>query len=156
MTRIYVTNPETAENDGWFDEAKATYWKADTYWDGEQRVDVNTRTRNSGQGLYRTAQGRWVLRHFSSWVDEQDRYHYTDTDEARDWLTRNGEDEAVKEHFGRVEEERGPGRPEIGGAVLLRLGDVLPKLDAWAAEQGVSRAEAVRRLVSAALASSDS
>lgn len=50
-----------------------------------------------------------------------------------------------------AEARRAPGRPVIGGKVQVRLGDLLPLVDAWAAEQGIERAEAVRRLVSAGL-----
>lgn len=49
---------------------------------------------------------------------------------------------------------RGRGRPAIGGAVLVRLGDLLPQVDAWAAEHGVKRAEAIRQLISIGLCAS--
>lgn len=38
-----------------------------------------------------------------------------------------------------------------GGSVHVSLGDLLPKVDQWAAEHNVTRAEAVRELVSNAL-----
>ena len=47
--------------------------------------------------------------------------------------------------YGR--EARRFGRPAIGGEVLIRLGDTLPAVDAYAETGGISRAEAVRRLV---------
>ena len=44
-----------------------------------------------------------------------------------------------------MESERGPGRPEIGTPINVRLGDDLLKaIDAKAAEYGVSRAEFIR------------
>lgn len=42
--------------------------------------------------------------------------------------------------------QRGPGRPAIGGAVHVRLGDSVDRVDRYARENGISRAEAVRRL----------
>lgn len=42
--------------------------------------------------------------------------------------------------------QRGPGRPAIGGAVHVRLGDTVERVDRFAAEHRISRAEAVRRL----------
>ena len=39
------------------------------------------------------------------------------------------------------------GRPEIGGAVHVRLGDLLRQVDEWAAARAMTRAEAVRKLV---------
>lgn len=46
-----------------------------------------------------------------------------------------------------LENGRLPGRPAIGGAVHVRLGDALPRVDEWARRNEVTRAEAVRRLV---------
>lgn len=46
-----------------------------------------------------------------------------------------------------LENGRLPGRPAIGGAVHVRLGDVLARVDEWAERNEVTRAEAVRRLV---------
>jgi hypothetical protein len=45
-----------------------------------------------------------------------------------------------------------PGRPEVGGIVQVRLGDILDQVDAWREPHGLSRAEAVRRLVADGLA----
>ncbi|NGO42884.1 hypothetical protein G6048_12135 [Streptomyces sp. YC419] len=47
--------------------------------------------------------------------------------------------------------ERGPGRPQIGGRVQVRLGELLDDVDRFAAENGYSRAEAVRALVAIGL-----
>jgi hypothetical protein len=47
---------------------------------------------------------------------------------------------------------RRPGRPDVGGIVQVRLGDLLDQVDAWREPHGLSRAEAVRRLVADGLA----
>lgn len=40
------------------------------------------------------------------------------------------------------------GRPEVGAPINVRLGtDLLAQVDTYAADQGIKRAEAVRRLV---------
>jgi hypothetical protein len=44
------------------------------------------------------------------------------------------------------DEERGPGRPGIGGAVHVRLGEQLAQADRWAAFYGVTRADAIRAM----------
>lgn len=44
--------------------------------------------------------------------------------------------------YGR--EHRKMGRPRIGGEVLVRLGDLLEDVDAYASEHGLSRAEVIR------------
>jgi hypothetical protein len=71
----------------------------------------------------------------------------TDDAKARDWLITNDEDEAAEKYFD-IEEERGPGRPEVGGAVHVRLGEQLAELDAWATAHGMTRAKAIREAVS--------
>ena len=172
MTRIYVTEIDTDHelheyftdpNDprqpqrraGFFTQESATYWHGDKRWDGENRADINTKDSGRGEGIYRTAQGRWVLRSWSNWQGEDDTHAYITETDARDWLIFNGYDEDADKHFGPIEDERGPGRPEIGAPVQVRLGDLLPMVDAWAAERGVKRAEAVRQLVSAGLDNAD-
>jgi hypothetical protein len=48
-------------------------------------------------------------------------------------------------------ERRRPGRPEVGNRVTVRLGELKNDVDAYAAERGLTRAEAVRVLTSAGL-----
>lgn len=43
------------------------------------------------------------------------------------------------------------GRPAIGEKVQVRLGALLPRVDAFAARRGINRAEALRRLLAEAL-----
>lgn len=166
MTRIYVTEPDT-DNDyyvyedgpngpqrraGFFSSDAATYWHGNKeVFDGANLADVNTRDQGRGQGLYRTAQGRWVLRTWSNWVKESDTYTYASDTDARDWLLFNEYNAEVKEYFGEPEQERGPGRPEVGGKISVSLGDVLEPLDAYAKQNSVSRAEALRQLTTEAL-----
>lgn len=58
----------------------------------------------------------------------------------------------IEQYLREAPNERGPGRPEIGGRIQVRLGHLLPSVDTYAAEQGCSRAEAVRLLLLAGLA----
>jgi metal-responsive CopG/Arc/MetJ family transcriptional regulator len=45
--------------------------------------------------------------------------------------------------------DRRPGRPSTGTPVHIRLPDeLLARIDRWADEQGLTRAEAIRRLLS--------
>lgn len=162
MARIYVTETDTDHDQhlpgeiepqrraGFFDPDKATSWHGETKWDGNNNIDINA-GRHNHQILYRTAQGRWVLHEWSQWQGTTPSYVYLTPEAAREWLEFNHEDDAVKEFFGPIEDERGPGRPEIGGRVTLALGDVLAKLDAHAAEHGIARAEAARKLLESAL-----
>lgn len=153
MSRANIYEPSTdeyspAKRVGHFDTSKADFW-TDADYNGNGSGGTGR-----GQGLYRTAGGKWVLCHWSSWQNESDTYAYASDDEAREWLLRNHEDEAVAKHFGPLaeEEDRRPGRPKIGGEVLVRLGDdLIAMVDAYAEQRRINRSEAIRRLVTDAV-----
>lgn len=154
VTRVYYALPddESQERVGYFDVDAATSWDAATEWNGNNRIDINTRSEFHDQVLHRTAKGRWVLSTHSRYQGVGDTHHLVDGEVAKDWLLFNGYDEDAAEHFGPVPDEIGPGRPEIGGRVTLSLGDdLLTRVDEWADAAGASRAEAVRRLIRAGL-----
>ena len=151
MTRINVYTEgdeyESGTFAGWFDSSKASHWD-DSDYNGN-----GSHGTGRGEGIYRTSQGRWVKEIWSRWQGEpRHACTFIDAEDAREWLLRNHEDEAVAEYLGEIEEERGPGRPRIGGEVLVRLGDdLLGELDAHASEYGQNRAEAIRALLGEAL-----
>jgi hypothetical protein len=164
MTRINVydypahddldaTGPVLA---GWFDDASATTFGEATDWDGNNDISRATRSQWDHEGLYRTKGGRWVLNRWSQWQGSAPASHEFITDEqAKTWLLTHEHDDAVAEHFGPVEDERGPGRPEVGQAINTRLPeDLLAKVDAYAQEHGVTRAAAIRTLLAERLAQS--
>lgn len=128
---------------GWFDMEKAQKWSdADSNGDGSGGT-------GRGQAIVRTAQGRWVLCNWTRYQGDANTYQYTTAEDAREWLLREGYDDAVTEHFGEIpeEEDRRGGRPAIGGEVNVRLGDdLLAMIDDHATQRGISRAEALRRL----------
>ena len=136
---------------GWFDYDKTEAFTEATYWDGSRHASVNTGHWSEGhQTLLRTSQGRWVLA--SERGGQQDAFCYLSAEAAREWLIRNHRDDDVERFFGRLEDERGPGRPEIGEAINVRLGDKrLARVDAFAAGRELTRAAALRNLVDAGL-----
>lgn len=155
MERINITEADEGGSRliGWFDLDKATRFSEDADWDGSNNISVNTGDQFEHQTAYRTAQGRWVLRCWSQWQGRLDQWSYMTDGDAREWLLRNREDEAVAKYFGDVEEERGPGRPGIGSPVQIRFeDDQLAAIDASATRNGISRAEAVRQMVHQSLA----
>ncbi|HTF49450.1 MAG TPA: hypothetical protein VK735_18565 [Pseudonocardia sp.] len=154
MSRIYVTAPPDDLVAGYFDEGTAQFWKGATYWDGNNNADKNTHDSTRSQGLYHTKEGRWVLHGWSRWQGEQPTYEYTTPTAAFAWLLFNDYDKDATKYFVEPESETGPnlgGRPEIGGPVLVRLGDTLPKLDAYAEAHDMTRAAAARELLDKAL-----
>jgi hypothetical protein len=142
----YDAKPELL---GWFDTASAELFEQDKRWDGSNMVGVITGSQWVDEYLYRTKGGRWVRnRDARRYMNGPDTYEFITDEQARDWLLRSeANDEAAERFFGPVEDERGPGRPEIGGAVHVRFGEeLLAMVDAYAAGRSISRAEAIRRL----------
>jgi hypothetical protein len=73
---------------------------------------------------------------------------------AHEWLLLSRNDEAAQRYFGETLEEKGPGRPEIGPSVRVRFPNhVIAQLDDHSESEGVPRAELIRQLVIAGLAS---
>jgi hypothetical protein len=137
----------------WFDRDAAERFDEGTRWDGNNHRGVISGLQIGFECLYRTKGGRWV-RYYdaSSEFNGPQFYEFITDDEARTWLLQADKDDAVEQYFGEIEEEKGPGRPEVGPATNVRLGEELTaKVDA-ARQEGESRAAAIRRLLTAALA----
>lgn len=154
MTRINIYTHDSIsgerELEGWFDRDKATEYFESRTWDGNNRISDATGSQWDHETVYRTAKGRWVLHEWSQRQGAMETYRFITPERARDWLLINREEDAVAEHFGEVEEERGPGRPEVGKASSVRLGDELTAAaDARAEAEGIARAELIRKAVRA-------
>jgi hypothetical protein len=134
---------------GWFD-----YDKIKGRWSDADHDGNGSRGTGRGTAVILTGGGKWVHEDWTRWQGEATTWTYTTPEKARDWLLRNNEDATVTEHFGEIpgEEDRRPGRPEIGGRITTALGGELARVDAYAELHEITRAEAVRRLVSAGLA----
>lgn len=155
MDRIKIT--ETDEfgdvvKVNWFDRNAAERFGEPTRWDGNNHRGVISGLQIGFECLYRTKGGRWVRYYDASSEFNGPEYYEFITDEvARTWLLRANQDDAVERFFGELEEEKGPGRPEVGPATSVRLGEELTaKVDA-ARQAGESRAAAIRRLLADAL-----
>ena len=174
MTKITVYRYDemnnVAEAQGWFtlEDAEAML-EADpmTAARHAQAMRRGESARGVKETLYHTSQGRWVLK--TAWhidecgrvVDDEPnvdprpgggpRYQFLTDADAIDWLRRNRYEDRIEQYVPELPDERGPGRPEIGGRVQVRLGHLLPAVDSYAADHGCSRAEAVRLLVIAGL-----
>lgn len=155
MARINVYNyPGPFDYDtertlaGWFDYKKAEEW-SDMDYNGN-----GSHGTGAGQAVLRTAKGRWVLENWTRWEGRENTYEFISDETAKDWLLRNDCDSAVTQYFGEIEEEVDlGGRPEIGPASTIRIGVELTDLaDKRAAEDGISRAELIRRAVRAYVA----
>lgn len=159
MTRINIYQVNEYDGTrallGWFDPEKATCFDQGKEWDGNNMVGVITHSQWIDEYLYLTSGGRWVLCNDA----HRDRggpctYEFIEPEQAREWLISSEiNDEAITQHFGELEAERGPGRPEIGGRYTMSYGDeLLQRIDLYATDNGISsRAEAIRQLVTASL-----
>jgi ribosomal protein S16 len=170
MTRVavhrYNHDNEPIEVVGWFDPESAEAIVESDPMTAERWADAMRRGQPAVgvvETLFRTEHGRWV--HHGGWrVDRRGRwiedgaeveprlrlpsqYRFFTDAEALDWLARNNASEQIAAHMPDLPEEKGPGRPEIGGLVQIRLGTLLSRIDAYADEHSCTRAEAVRRLV---------
>lgn len=138
---------------GWFDRDRAEHFDEPTRWDGNNHRGVISGLQIGGESLYRTAGGRWV-RYYdaSSEFNGPEYYEFITEEQARTWLLRADEDDAVERFFGELPDEKGPGRPEVGPATNVRLGEELTAKIDGARQDGESRAAAIRRLLADALA----
>jgi len=134
---------------GWFDESRAEQFRAPN--------SPGCSPADAAQVLHRTSLGRWVLEDAAG--GRESRYRFLAPNLARDWLRRHGMADAAARFFGPARtpaaQSRRPraGRPEVGGPVVVRLGaDLLADVDNYAGARNVSRASAIRTLISAALA----
>jgi len=139
---------------GWFD------WDAiKGRWSDRDHNNNGSGGRGRGEEVILTAGGKWVMNHWTAWQGESSTRVYMTADAARDWLLRNEEDSAVEEYFGELaeEEDRRPGRPEIGDPVQVRFhSSQLARIDAYAGSAGIKRAEAIRQLAEIALLDAES
>lgn len=133
---------------GWFNRDTAEVIEEATRWDGNNHVSVHTSDQFAHQRLILTSTGRWVLNSWSQWQGSEDLYEFVTDDKVKEWLLVNEDDVLVEKYFGELEEERGPGRPEIGKAINWRPGDdLLPRIDAHRQRSGQNRADFLRKVV---------
>lgn len=158
MTRIHVTQTSTDDDYepeqivGWYSSDKATAYGEGTRWDGSNNVSLITGDQFSHQRLIRTAGGRWVLNSWSDWQGSRERYEFITRDQALAWLIACEYTEADIERITgeQIEEERAPGRPEIGPAFSVRFpATLLARVDEARGE--TSRAAWLRQAAEAAL-----
>lgn len=143
---IGYRQPAKPELAGWFDLDKATKFHEDTEWDGSNHISVATGSQWDHEMLIRTAQGRWVLNTYSNRQGVMETYRFISDNDAREWLLRNDGDREVRQYFGEIEEERGPGRPSIGEQVCFTVpADVLAELDAQVERENSTRSALLRR-----------
>jgi hypothetical protein len=149
-----ITYDDTGQR-GWFDRETAELVHTESRrWNGQNLVGAVSGLQTSRQELWRTAGGRWVLhRDASCEFNGADEWSFATVDDAQAFLEADEAWELIETHFGEtVEPERGPGRPEVGPAVHLRLTpEQMAMIDNLAAETGKSRAATIRDLLDQAL-----
>ena len=157
MSRIDVDGTP----DGWFDPETSTVHEEDLRWidltdeddvddadesaEGGYYESAATGTEHSHERLYHTPDGRWVL---MAWTDQKrtGTYSFLSDSGATAWLAINEPAAAAPRR----------GRPEVGEPVHLRLpAELKERVDLFASVNGISRAEAVRRLVAGGLGTTD-
>lgn len=100
MKRVNVYD-EWGDYAGWFNLETAEVFKEQAYWDGSDYVSVNTNHKWTHEQLYRTKGGRWVLEYIDQTNKDNYQIKFIDEDEAKEWLERNDEPEAIKKYFSK-------------------------------------------------------
>tara|TARA_R100000306_G_C4264600_1_gene87020 strand:- start:64 stop:393 length:330 start_codon:yes stop_codon:yes gene_type:complete len=85
MKRIALTD----NNGSWFDLETAIEFADASDWNGNNDIHRSTGSQWSGQDLYYTRSGNWVLRQWSCYEGVLDTYESIDLDEAAQWLSQN-------------------------------------------------------------------
>lgn len=127
-------------------------------WNGSDLTGVHA-GQWEHETLYRTRRGRWILLHWSQRAGSRPRYMLISDAEALEWLRVDESDEAnaiIARYWPGDDDDvdvRGPGRPEVGPQISVRIPeDVLGVLDTLAEQRGLTRSELVRQLIADALA----
>lgn len=140
---------------GWFNEARAEHFEPDPLQ--RHSVGESSAETQGAQSLYRTSLGRWVLRQDQA---NASVYRFLSPAAAHSWLTRHGLPDVAARFFtprAARTRPRKAGRPEVGGPVAVRLGvELLTEVDNYAGARHVSRADAIRDLIKAALTETES
>jgi len=133
---------------GWFDPTEATVYRGKP--SVEHRGHDGIVEWALPQTLYRTSADEWVR------VVEVDSLHsrveYFSDQEASMWLAEHGFDSQDGDSSAAA---RGPGRPEVGGLVQVRLGELLKSVDEFAHERDLSRSAAIRHLLRVGLTANE-
>lgn len=161
MNRITIYSAQVNDEGGhdrlgWFDlDAAEHVLEEERRWDGQNMRGVISGMQINRAQLYRTSSGRWVENQDSRpEFNGPNVWRFLTNDEAREWMIKSGgqdAEEALKKWFPEMPDESGPnlgGRPAVGPKVDVRLDpDTLAKVDARAAQEGVKRAEMLRRII---------
>jgi hypothetical protein len=96
---------QVLEDGRYFDTSKAEKWEEDRTHDGSNWISDATGSQWEHEKLYRTAGGRWVLRHWSQWQGSRETWAEITNEEAARWLVRCGHEEhpACKAEYAALE-----------------------------------------------------
>lgn len=152
---VYTTDEDgTRHLDGWFELNETEEFKEAKRWNGNNHVGVISGGQVGFQKLHRTKGGRWVLEFdFRNEFNGSHLWAYLPDAGAKEWLIESEcNDDALEKYFGEVEEEKGPGRPEIGPAFSLRFPqELIDAVDEQAKSMKISRAQLIRMYTEAGL-----
>lgn len=73
----------------WFDVEKATGFREQTRWDGQNQISIATGSQWEHEKLFLTASGAWILCSWSDWQGSLESYLPIDEDAAFAWLSLN-------------------------------------------------------------------
>lgn len=165
MQRITIHSTDKyghVEIEGRFDLDKATHVATEGQkWDGNNMRGVISGLQLTRDELWRTARGRWVshsdaTREFNG----PNEWKFLTEDEARDWVLVSEHpdtEDILDKYFPGTPDEEGPdpkgGRPAVGPTINVAYPpELLKRIEAAAADAGMSRAAWLRDAAEKALA----
>jgi hypothetical protein len=80
-----------------FDSDKATQYKEDTYYNGNNHISKSTGSQWNHEALYRTASGKWVLNCYSQYQGTIETYEIISPATAARWFVKNEYEDIPKE-----------------------------------------------------------
>lgn len=88
MNRIKIIE-DGYHQGAWFDKDSATQFEGESYWNGSNRIQKSTHDQWTGQNLYYTKSGKWVLACWINWQGATNTYELISEEEACLWFIKN-------------------------------------------------------------------
>lgn len=84
---------------------KAEKFEEKTKWNGNNHISLVTGSQWEHEALYRTAEGRWILNHWSQWQGSKETWVEVNNEAAAKWLVICGHDahKACQKEFEELE-----------------------------------------------------
>ena len=92
----------TDDSGRWFDRNKATVYRENTWWNGNNHISRATGSQWEHEAIYRTAGGIYILETWSNYQGTPNTYTQITKETAAEWFVKNEyQDEDLPEEFAK-------------------------------------------------------